>query len=242
MGLLPGTASAAPTAPNRRPETALAAARTSRLLNQVERAPNFAHHIGKISCHQTLLRIDHHIRIGPPSRTRQPYRLAQPPLHSIALDRASQRAPHGEPNPHSAVFPRMPRHIKQGQRCRKMPPAFLVHAFEIRVAQQARCLGECFLASRLDAWVRFSRHTGGHSASYLKLTSLPEGRAQSRVKRHWCPRLWTIRGNRASPRPACAPWRDGARELSGRPGSSCASGIRASSIACAGSVGTCVWA
>jgi hypothetical protein len=37
-----------------------------------------------------------------------------------------------------------------------------------------------------------------------------------------------IRENLVSLRPAYAPWRDGGKELSGRPGSSCACGIRAS--------------
>src|ERR1700722_11689623 len=66
--------------------------------------------------------------------------------------------------------------------------------------------------------------------------------AKQRIGAAFSPRHWTIRGNLVLPRPACAPWRDGGKLLSCRPGSSCACEIRVPSIACAGWVGMYAWA
>ena len=57
-----------------------------------------------------------------------------------------------------------------------MPPALLVYAFEIGVAQQADAAGELSAGpGLLDTLVRFTGHTGSHSASKSALYMRAEG-------------------------------------------------------------------
>src|SRR5579864_8712775 len=106
-----------------------------------------------------------------------------------------------------------------------MAATLLVDPLEIGVAQKTCVAGN---VPHLKSCVRIPFSSDGAHGDLI----LPDIRAAR----------GTIRGNLVSPRPACAPWRDGGKVLSGRPGSSCACEIRASWIACAGWVGMCAWA
>src|SRR5438552_9432720 len=228
------------------------------LLNNYESPAHFVHHIGELNRQQRLLRVDDHV--GVDARTAsKPHRLPQTPLHPIPLHRPAERASHGKSNPHprgcgrldSRAGADLPLPVKHGHGCRKMPPPLLIHTLEIGVTQQPRAAGEAAAGSRSDISLRFSRHTGGHSDSkfpdrYFQVTcatlSVARWSGSQRIGAAFSPRHGTIRGNLVSPRPACAPWRDGGKLLSCRPGSSCACEIRVSSIACAGWVGMFAWA
>jgi hypothetical protein len=152
------------------------------LLYHYESASHFVHHRGEIHRQQRLLRIDHHIRIRACSRPSQPHRLAQSPLHPVALHRAAECAAHGEANAQSprhreftgrlggvlrTVHDRLwPRPIKHGHARREMPPPQFVHALEVGMTQQPRAAGKGALAgSRHNIALRFSRHTGSHDDS-----------------------------------------------------------------------------
>ena len=209
-----------------------------------ESSAYFVHDLGEVNDQQRLLRIDDHIR-SRRRHTAKSHGLAQAPLHPVALHRATERAAHGISNTRagsraSCRLRFRPQQIKRGQRRGKMPPPQLVYPLEVGVPQETSIAGKTSLAgSRLDpsirfSSVRFSGHTGSHSDSEFHIAYIAAG-ARS-------PRHWTIRGNLVSPRPACAPWRDGGKLPSCRPGSSCACEIRELSIACAGWVGMYAWA
>jgi|HubBroStandDraft_4_1064222.scaffolds.fasta_scaffold32991_1 hypothetical protein len=153
------------------------------LFNNYESAPHFVHDCGEIHRQQRLLRIDDHIRIRTRARPSQPHRLAQSPLHPVALDRAAERTPHGESNAQSRNCGRLrcgilrssdarrrPRPIKHGHARRKMPPSQFVHALEVSVTQQPRAAGKNARdGSRHNIPLRFSRHTGSHGDSKFQI-------------------------------------------------------------------------
>src|SRR5882762_9877386 len=115
-----------------------------------------------------------------------------------------------------------------------MATALFVHALEVGVAQETRGTREAaLLASRINNCVQVSLGSGGAQDScFFQIGGPACGNADEGVRA-----TPAIRGNLVSPRPACAPWRGGGKELSGRPGSSCACEIHVSWIACAGWVG-----
>jgi hypothetical protein len=164
------------------------------LFYNYESPPHFVHHHREVYGQQRLLRIDHHIRRRSHGHSAEPHRLAQAPLHAVALDRAAQRAPHRKSNAHAGnraslparglIFRPLP--IKRGQRRRKMTPPQLVNALEIGVPQQPRAARKGRSAgSRLDPSVRFSSfrfsgHTGSHRDSkipdrYFQVTGTTAG-------------------------------------------------------------------
>ena|SRR5579871_1626953 len=172
---------------------------------------------------------------------RETHGFPEAPFHPIAIHRSAESATDGEPNAQAGARVRAqclwPWHVKDGHARGKMAASLLVHAFEISMAQQAQAAGKPGL--RPSVLLRHFGHTGGHGASNFFFTC--SSRERGRVWEQPPPAVratWTTRGNLVSPRPACAPWRGGEITLFGRPGSSCASGIHASWIACADWVGT----
>ena len=64
------------------------------LFYDYEGAGDFVHHRGEINRQQRLLWINDYIRTRARSGPREPDRLAQAPLHPVALHRATERAAH----------------------------------------------------------------------------------------------------------------------------------------------------
>jgi hypothetical protein len=157
------------------------------LLYNYESPPHFVHHLGEVYGEQRLLRIDDHIRARTRGHAAKPHRLAQPPLHAIALHRAAECAAHGKSNADpgrrtSRSF--RPHQIKRRQGRGKMPSPQLVHALEVGVPQQPRVARKAGVAgsrfARADPWVRFSLfrlagHTGSHSDSNFQIACISAG-------------------------------------------------------------------
>ena len=78
---------------------------------------HFVHTPRELRRQQRLLRIDHHVRIRPRRRPRQSHRLAQTPLHPVALHRPAQRAAHRESDAQSAAAG------SRGDSCPRVSPA-----------------------------------------------------------------------------------------------------------------------
>jgi hypothetical protein len=190
------------------------------LFYHYESAAYFVHHLREVYGQQGLLRIDHHIHAGSRRHSAEPDRLAQAPLHAVALHRTAQCTTDGEADTrtrrnrlrarlHGLDRRLRPRPVERRQTGGKMPPPQLIDALEIGVPQQPRAARKTAPASsRLGALIRlsslrFSGHTDSHSDSEFPLRWYDSGSAS--------PRHWTIRGNLVSPRPACAPWRDGGK-------------------------------
>ena len=153
------------------------------LFYDYESAADFVHHRGEINRQQRLLWINDYIRARARSGPRQPDRLAQAPLHPVALHRATERAAHGESNSQSRCDRRLrggsfrsshegvrPLPIKHCHGRREMASPLLVHTLEIGVPQKPRVAGKGARAGwRLDTSFRFSRHTGSHSDSKFQI-------------------------------------------------------------------------
>jgi hypothetical protein len=208
------------------------------LFYDYERLTHFVQQTLKLRRQDNLLRIDYDIRRGSRPRTGEPHHLPQSPFYAIALHCTAESTTHGKTYAQAAKVRRgRPRPVKYCHCRREVSPTLLIYAFEIRMTQQSPSALVQLSRASLDMLIRFSRHTEGRSYSNLLFDSRNAGVASQRDYS----RL-PIRGNLVSQRPVCAPWRDGGKEPSGRPGSSCASEIRASSIACAGWVGMYAWA
>jgi len=171
---------------------------------------------------------------------RQANRLAQAPLHAIALHCAAQCSPDCESDPQT-LRSRPPilrwcilrclgtRPIEKRHGRGKMPASLFVHALEIRMAQKPRRARKscCFLWRHRDL-KPISLRGIRHHALILRPTA---GCLENGSERH---SKNATRGSRASRRPASVLWRGGGKLPSGRPGSSCACESHASCFACAG--------
>lgn len=144
------------------------------LFYDYEGAAHFVQNRVEIRGQENLLGIDDHVgrdcRCGPG----EAHGFAKTALHAIALDGASESAADGEAHAQSRGGNLGGRvlamEIKYCHERRKVPPAQLVHAFEIGVAQQAPAAGKPGLATlRPDTLFRCSGHTGSHSASTIQI-------------------------------------------------------------------------
>jgi len=206
--------------------------------NGYESAAHFVHHKRKVSDQQRPLRINHNIHGRIQISARQADRLPQAPLHAVALHRAAQGPTHGEAHAQARLrrFLLRSRPVEHGQGRGKVPLPLLVYALEIRMTQKPRgtrkasCLFWRHRRARRDG--RDPRHGFRMARPSVSLLLDCESRSHKRA----------TRGNRASPKPVCVPWRGGGKAPSGRPGFSCACENHASSIACAGWVGMYAWA
>jgi hypothetical protein len=128
------------------------------LLDDGKSLVHFLDHASEVGSQHRFLRVDDDIRRGRVLRARQPHCFAQASLHTIALNCAAKSAANRKSNaqplrrrfarrgnfrPRSAFF-LPPRQIKNCHARRKVTPALLIHAFEIRVAQKPRRLRERF--------------------------------------------------------------------------------------------------
>src|SRR5208283_5703666 len=167
-------------------------------------------------------------------------------LNPVALDRPAQNLSHGEPHTQPAAVVsrincRRPPQEKYLHVAGKLAATRPVNALKIRVPQQAPRLGKCAAggvhtlhwAPNLGFVNAFGRESGGGSSHFI----LP--RAEDAVMRAGIQRDATTRGNQASRRRACVPWRDGAKSPPVRSWSSCENEIRASLSGDDGWVGTC---
>jgi hypothetical protein len=147
-----------------------------------ERAADFVQNRVEIGSQDNLLGIDDYVgpylRRGPG----EAHGLAETALHAIALDRASESSADGEAHAQSrggGLCGRvLPLPIKYSHGWRKVPPAQLVHAFEIGMAQQAHAAGKSSVTTLWpDTLIRCSGHTGSHSASNIQIAVRSRGDA-----------------------------------------------------------------
>src|SRR2546428_7384713 len=111
-----------------------------------------------------------------------------------------------------------------------MPPALLVHALKISMPQQPHAAWKFGPLARTRQTGTAIRRNGVHSSqSKLRFAAIPE-------------QAGATRGSRALLKPACGPWRAGARSRPVRPWSSYACEIRASSSDDGGLAATCALA
>jgi hypothetical protein len=144
-----------------------------------ERLPDFVQHCIEVGREKRLLRVDDDVRGWSRYRPRQAYCLSQSALHAITLN-CSTKGPsdcksHAKARNNFYIRLRfLPRQVKHGHRCRKMPLSLLINTLEISMAQQARATRK-----RLGSWplytsIRCFGHTGGHRASDSALTHGPD--------------------------------------------------------------------
>lgn len=129
---------------------------------------NFVHQRVEIGRQDNFLGIDNDINSGSRAGACQADCLAQATLDAIALNGASQGATYGEPDTQSRAAPlSLPLRKKNRHRSREVPLALLINALEIGVAQKPARARVGPALRWLDTWIRFIRHTGGHSASKI---------------------------------------------------------------------------
>jgi len=205
--------------------------RAQLLLKHRECPLHVSQHVGELCRQQSFFRVDDHVGCNAACRPVPANRFAQTAPHAIALHRASQHSSHRKPN--SKPIPLGPPQVKHRHMSGEMPVALLVYALKVRVPKQVRAARKCIPLARarpMDASIR----SGGTHRSPSK----------PRLRALTCPakRRNVTHGNQVSPRPACGPWRGGARLRPGRSLSSYEYEIRASSSDDAGWAEMCAWA
>src|SRR5579863_3770077 len=145
-------------------------------------------------------------------------RLSQSPFHTIAIDRPTENPPNGEPDATPLALP--PQQIKHCHVRGEVTTALFVNPLEVGVPEQAHAARKSSpLAGGRQIETVVRSETAHNSRSRLRLRNCRQFRKRKSA----------THGSRASPTPACVPWRAGARSPLGRSWSSSGYEIRASS-------------
>ena len=139
------------------------------------------------------------------------------------------------------------RQVKDRHVRAEMPAPLLIHSLEIRVPEQTYATGKLAApagSGNVGVAIRCKsvHDTPQPRFTNPRFTNPRFTNPRMRIFRELRKGESTTHGSRASPTPACGPWRAGGRSPRGRPWSSSASEIRASSSGDDGGAGMCAWA
>src|SRR5579864_191472 len=115
-----------------------------------ESLADFVHHRFEVSAQEHFLRVNDVVCTGSRRWPREADGFPQPALHAVALNCSAQGSAHRESDAEPGSNFRLGAcnvwlptlQVEHGHRGREMPPSLLVHALEIRMAQQPGAAGK----------------------------------------------------------------------------------------------------